>query len=210
VIVMIIKTGGAVKTDMFFEEIGLKYGCEVIAYSFEGHDTQSKCRENLTNAQLHHAKEFVSQVANKKHKFPTKSEYINNLLCRDYYIVNDVDVVFAFGWINHDGSISGGTYWGVEMAHQALYTQGVRVYFFNLTNCKWNLYVKDTGWMLENNYNWKIYDPFKEVDFSKIKTMAGIGTRDTRGHDFLIRNEIEKLIVKWVESHGKSKIQTII
>jgi hypothetical protein len=44
--------GGADGADMMFEEESIKYGIDVIAYSFYGHNTKSKNNFQLTPTQL--------------------------------------------------------------------------------------------------------------------------------------------------------------
>ncbi len=174
---MIIQTGGANGTDMLFETIGRKYRHKIICYSFYGHHTYSENPIILSQQTLNYATVFIKQAnINLKRTFPSKNPFINNLLCRDYFIVKDVQMIIGFAEIRY-GQVQGGTAWGIECAKN----MDCEIYLFDLGDFKWKHYEHD--WFVCQR-------PTITCD-----RIAGIGTR---ANEPKIREEIEILLNnKW-------------
>lgn len=184
---MILFSGGASGTDMLFEQICDEFGIQMIAYSFDGHKTDSKHTFLLSNEQLHHAKEFVvraNQRLNRFSFFPSNNDYTNKLIERDYYIVKYATIIIAFGYLDlskPDDKVNGGTAWGIEMAKFKM----TPIYFFDLSEYKWYSWLYDRS----NQYIHNIRPILKKND-----KIAGIGTRRVRFHTQKIISEIKILV----------------
>jgi hypothetical protein len=75
------------------------------------------------------------KIANKhiNRQFPTKSEFVNNLLRRNYYQVKDTQGIFAISSFDEKGKVKGGTAWAVYMAID----MGKLVYVFDQVQNQW-------------------------------------------------------------------------
>lgn len=174
-----LHSGGAKGSDMMFEDIAEEFGLKIQAWSFQGHNTESiRNAIVLTPEQLKVANEFL-KAANTKllRKFPAKSDYINNLLRRNYYQVKDSEVIYAIGNIvnNQHGVpalVDGGTGWAVQMAIDT----GKPVYVINTANSN------DIRWMSYDYVTEKFVAlPGEDKGLSHVpalpKNFAGIGSR---------------------------------
>lgn len=66
-------------------------------------------------------------------RYPAGSEYVTNLLRRNWYQVRGVKRVYAVARLESDGLVQGGTAWAVSMAR----ARGVPVYLFDQTTSEW-------------------------------------------------------------------------
>ena len=136
-------SGAAEGADTFWGDQALLYGHSVIHWSFDGHKYAATHNVyDLNQEELNKADPFLIE-ANKvvKRKFPTRSNYVNNLLRRNYYQICYSDSVYAVGYFE-DGMVKGGTAWAVEMMKQKIsdknkqYFNG-NCYFFEQNIEKW-------------------------------------------------------------------------
>ncbi len=177
----ILTTGGAPGSDITWEEECLKRNLEVRSYSFKGHKSLSKNPIILTDEELKLADPFLIE-ANKtlKRWFPTKTEYINNLLRRNYYQIKDVDCVIAIGkWENPKGPVKGGTGWAVQMAIDL----SKQVFLFEQIENKWFLWSYiDKEWVETKPDIRTVSISHSSCihinDIGKGWSFAGIGTRE--------------------------------
>jgi hypothetical protein len=154
----VLHSGGAVGSDSYWGEIGEKYGVKINHYYGEDMKTP-KGNVSVSKEELAEADEHLKK-ANKtlKRSFPTKNDYVNNLLRRDWSQVKHADAVFAIGTITN-GLVDGGTGWAVQMAID----NGKPVYVFDQNKEQWFKY---------ENGNWEEWVvPYLTENF------AGIGTR---------------------------------
>lgn len=156
-------SGGACGSDMYWQNLGAKYGVRVKAFSFAAHGKRNTARIVLNDEQLKQADEFLHK-ANKtlKRHFPTSKSFVNNLLRRNWYQVKDTNSVFAVGRLSASRrTVEGGTGWAVQMA----------------VDSKKPVYVFDTA-----SNSWQRYDK-QEKKFMSCKAprltynFTGIGTR---------------------------------
>ncbi len=129
-------SGGAQGADKFWGQLAEKLGHEVVHYSFDKHGCSVPKRliKKLTQDELNEADPFLKE-ANKtlKRQFPTKSEYVNNLLRRNYWQIKDTDVVYAISEFDKDGNVYGGTAWAVQMAID----EGIPIYLYSQEKQCW-------------------------------------------------------------------------
>ena len=134
-------SGGAQGSDLHWQNMGVKYGVRVKAFSFEGHGKRNSARVVLTDFQLKQADGNLHK-ANKtlKRHFPTSKSFVDNLLRRNWYQVKDANGVFAVCKLCASGKIvEGGTGWAVQMAIDARKP----VYVFDLRVGSWKRYDHD-------------------------------------------------------------------
>lgn len=168
-------TGGAKGSDLFFEQNCIKNNFNVVAYSFEGHNTTSKFRKILNVSELMEGW-FEAQNAAKDLKRNTYNldAYVKKLLARNWFQVKNSDAIFAIGNIINPGEmgdkyinktskqiVDGGTGYAVCEAIK----HNKPVFVFNQKDNKW--------------YKWET-KKFEEIDYTPKLTenFAGIGTRN--------------------------------
>ena len=131
-------SGGANGSDMYWQNLGAKYGVRVKAFSFQAHGKRNTARVVLNNEQLKQADVFLHK-ANKtlKRHFPTSKSFVNNLRRRNWYQVKDTNGVFAVGRLSASRStVEGGTGWAVQMAVDSKKP----VYVFDTVKSSWQRY----------------------------------------------------------------------
>ena len=157
-------SGGAKGSDSVWGQIGEKYGVISNHYYAEGEKTPSG-NIALNKEQLSEADNHLIE-ANKRlnRKFPASSNYVNNLLRRNWYQVKNSDAVFAIGKLNDSTKsiVDGGTGWAVQMAID----NNKPVYLFNQLENKWMMWDSSSNRWLDTQ------TPTLTTNF------AGIGTRE--------------------------------
>lgn len=129
-------SGGAVGADSTWGIIAKENDHEVVHFIFQNHRSKEDNTEILSKELLQLADPFLVK-ANEvlKRSFPTKNEYVNDLLRRNYYQIKDSDSLYAVSTLKEDGNVDGGTAWAVEMFIQNregpvyLYDQVKEVWF---------------------------------------------------------------------------------
>lgn len=139
-------SGGAEGADIAWGIAAENAGHTVVHWSFKGH------RSNATNVCVlddTHLKvaDMYLELANKSisRKWPTSSNFINNLLRRNFYQIYYSDCVYAVSKFTNDGSllkIEGGTSWACQMyidrwLHTDRNIKESRLYFFDQVLEKW-------------------------------------------------------------------------
>jgi len=170
-------TGGADGSDQIFADESLKYNFKVIAYSFDGHNTDSRNRKILSQEELDEGFEHI-KIANKTLKRNTYnlSKYVKNLLSRNWYQVKNSDAIFAIGTLESRMGIKltaiGGTGW----ATQSGIDNNKPVFFFDQDDNKWYEFVYE-----EELKKIGIDGPGRFIPITFTPTLtenfAGIGTR---------------------------------
>jgi hypothetical protein len=110
-------SGGAEGADLQFGMVAGSKGHTVIHFHFKGHKSNAPKSElvELTNAHLLAADVYL-QKANltMKRKYPTSSNFVNNLLRRNWYQVENSGSCYAVSTIKN-GMVQGGTAWATQM-----------------------------------------------------------------------------------------------
>lgn len=156
-------TGGAHGADYIFENESIKNGFDVLAYSFDGHNTKSKNRTILIQKQLDEGFEHI-KIANKRlnRNLNNLPLYIKNLISRDWYQVKMSDAIFAVGVIV-DNNVGGGTGYAVACGID----EKKPIYVFDQMFKSWFYYDYD-------DEQFQIYEDIPTLT----KNFAGIGTRN--------------------------------
>lgn len=109
-------SGGATGSDFYWSKYGKRYGVVSKHYYREGTKTPNG-NTPISDSELKEADKHLTE-ANKTlgRHFPTRNEYVNNLLRRDWFQVKNADAVFAISTIEDNNTVFGGTGWAVQMA----------------------------------------------------------------------------------------------
>lgn len=109
-------SGGATGSDTYWSKYGERYGVISKHYYREGSKTPTG-NTPISDNELKEADKHLTE-ANKTlgRRFPTRNEYVNNLLRRDWFQVKNADAVFAISTIEDNNTVFGGTGWAVQMA----------------------------------------------------------------------------------------------
>ncbi len=109
--------GGHKGAEAAFGRTAEKWGIPETTLSFEGHEMErSRNVEVLDDEKLQEGRvsmEFVFQVLGRR--FQT-GKGIRRVIMSMFHTVVRSDELFAVGWILDDGTVKGGTGWGVELA----------------------------------------------------------------------------------------------
>jgi hypothetical protein len=159
-------SGGAIGSDQFWESIGRKYGIHTIVYQLHRDSSPYYETRIPTPADFEEARPHVMAARDALHRhFPTRSEYADHLILRDWCQIRNSDGVFAIGRITPDQAhVEGGTGWGVEMA----IARAIPVWVFDYRRAA-------VGWY-QYNYSDHIFRATGGIPIL-VSPFAGIGTR---------------------------------
>lgn len=167
-------SGGASGADYAWGLAAQNANHNVIHWSFQGHRTSDPSSTIvLSKAKLEIANSFLERAnQNLKRKWPTSNQFVNNLLRRNYYQIQDVDAVYAVSNLEESKTmlnISGGTAWACQMyVDHWLYDRDdfdqCKLFLFDQRSCKW----------LSWKWGWE------EIKFppTPLGVYAAIGTRE--------------------------------
>jgi len=167
-------SGGAAGADTLFGKKAEEAGHKVVHFSFEGH--KNKCKNGTVSIlgpallesadrELRAANMFLGRT------YPTTSNYVNNLLRRNYYIIQQSERVYAVTAFDIRFKAIGGTAWGIILS----INNGIEeIYVYDQSRTQW---FKFGGNEVMSRYtNWD------EVDLEDIPVpygkYAGIGSRE--------------------------------
>lgn len=187
-------SGGAVGSDSYWGEIGVKYGIASKHYYREGSKTPNG-NTPVSDKELAEADVYLKN-ANETlgRRFPTSNEYVNNLLRRNWFQVKNSDAIFAVSTIASNNTVNGGTGWAVQMAID----NRKPVHVFDQNKGKW----------FEYNYSTKSWD---ETDTPTLThNFAGIGTRELNNTGKKAIEDVYKKTFNNVsENNGESTINPV-
>lgn len=156
-------SGGAHGSDTAWDDIGFEFGMIRNNHYYAEGEKTPKGNVALSKSQLLEADQYLKE-ANKtlRRRFPSKNEYVNNLLRRNWWQVKNSDAIFAISTITND-KVDGGTGWAVHMGMAV----GKPVYVFDQIKEKWYTHLPEIVGFMEM------------PDVPKLtKNFAGIGTRE--------------------------------
>lgn len=157
-------SGGAKGTDIIFENEAIKKGFDVVAFSFDGHNTKSKNCYILSDKQLKEGFEHI-KIANLrlKRNISYLKPYIKKLISRDWFQVKYSDTIFAIGLLDDMNNVCGGTGYAISCAID----NKKPIFLFEQTLNQWYYYNYETD-------SFEIYENIPKIT----EKYAGIGTRD--------------------------------
>jgi hypothetical protein len=154
-------TGGHVGAETFFGECAERWGVNEVTFSFEGHYIKrARNVVMLSPADLIRGDISMEIVSLHMKRQYAQADKIKNVLQSIYHMVNKGMQVFAVGNIHDDGTVVGGTGWGVELGK-----------FFNR-----NVHVFDkstNAW-----HSWRHGEWVKDSPVIMETTICGTGTRE--------------------------------
>lgn len=187
----ILYSGGAIGADSEWDRCANLVGHNSIHFvpPFNGGTEKYKSifgeLKVIDDAQASSAHSYVIK-ANKtlKRTYPTKNNYINRILQRNYYQIKDVSSVYAVGLLDSQGNVNGGTAWAIQMFLDrmdinSINSEGINmcpVYIFDQNKLKWH----QANMMLnEEKTKTIIWIPIDENQVPKPSgKYAGIGSRN--------------------------------
>ena len=154
-------SGGLKGAEQTFGECAEAFGIKEVTFSFDGHKlTREKNVKVLGEAELsrgHISMEIISTKMGRKY---AHTETIRKVFQVIFHMVNNGYQVFSIGWIQPDGTVRGGTGWGIELAK--FFNRPVSV--FDLTTNKWHTW-QGGAWT-------------EDLPVISHKTFCGTGTRN--------------------------------
>ena len=172
-------SGGAIGSDSEIENECEKYSnIKTIAFSFKEHNTKSKNKKELSQDELNEGFEHV-KIANEtlKRDITNISNYVKNLLSRNWFQVKNSDTIFAIGILKRNRKeVNGGTGWCIQQSID----NNKPVYLFEQNINSWFKYEKEIKEFVKINYIPTL-----------TKNFAGVGTRQLNDNG---KNAIKKLI----------------
>ena len=138
-----IVTGGATGADTLAEECAKELGMNVKLHLTPHHHRALDDKITpLSHSQLNKRDYFVVRASQRLNRRPTKNPFVRDLLARNWFIVHDCDVLFAFAKFQDDDLtiVEGGTGLTVQMCvdHNRDYPDLWKdVYVFDESRQKW-------------------------------------------------------------------------
>lgn len=190
----IMLSGGAAGADTYFSIKAEEAGFEVYHMSFEGHKVCPDLKGSVIEVDKDtlkivdaHALIPISKRMNRG-EFPYSNEYVNNLLRRNVYILNNAETVISIiQGMDENGVVYGGTGWAIEFCkfHNLMMegTQFIKkIYCFNQNTEKW------VEW---NNEDQKWDELSQRPSLKGDEVWAGVGTRDLND---AAKHEIDEIL----------------
>jgi hypothetical protein len=139
--------GGHKGTEAVFGEMAEKHGISETTLSFEGHSMERAVNvEVLDDDELGKGRvsmDFVFQAMGRRF---ASGHGVRRVIHSMFHLVTRTDSLFAVGWIQENGSVKGGTGWGVELAK--LFNRNVHVFDQD-----------KNAWFTWNHDEWKQGEP---------------------------------------------------
>jgi len=158
-------SGGAIGSDIAWENISNKYGIETIPYSFKNHKQESKVPYILSDEQLNEGFEQVKISAIKLNRNIQKiTSYVKKLLSRNWFQVKNSEGIYAIGTIKNENEVEGGTGWAIQMGINLKRT----IFVFEQNENLWYQY----------SYEKEKFIPLYDKIPKLTEEFAGIGTRE--------------------------------
>ncbi len=153
-------TGGHKGTEEYFGKSAEKWGIREVTFNFEGHEiNRSRGLKLLSDEELANGAVGPEIIKKRMERSFATTPTMQKIFQILFHIVNNGYQVFAVGWLLTNGTVKGGTGWGVELA--------------KLFNRPVHLYEQDRKeWVSWVHNEWITEDPV-----ICHKTMAVTGTR---------------------------------
>ena len=152
-------SGGHRGAEAEFGKLAERWGIHEVNFSFEGHAIErTRGIVLLTPEELDRGDVSMEIVSMRMGRTYSKAEKIRKVIQSIFHMVNNGYHVIAVGWIQPDGTVKGGTGWGVELGK--LFNRPVSVYD-----------QEAKAW-----FCWKDNDWVAETPIITKKTFVGTGT----------------------------------
>lgn len=171
------RSGGAAGADTVWATLACAHGYRMEIMTYPGHSSRVPQPKGSTLVEipmemLRESDEPLTKASRALCKsLPAVGSYARPLLARNWFIVKDVDAVFAIGKLitksNGDFEVDGGTGWACKMFQQHKGEETV-MYLFDMVREKWCQINKDGKWI----------ECEKHPAFTGFKNVALIGSRE--------------------------------
>lgn len=142
---IILYSGGHRGAEAEFGALAEQWGIQEVNFSFEGHRTErDRGIKVLSPEELDRGDVSMEIVSTRMGRNYSKAEKIRKVIQSIFHMVNNGYHIIAVGWIQPDGTVRGGTGWGVELGK--LFNRPVSVY--EQEQKKWFAW-KDNTWVAE-------------------------------------------------------------
>jgi len=154
-------SGGHKGTESEFGRLAEEWGITEVNFSFEGHNpARTRGIRVLSPEELDKGNVSMEIVSARMGRKFARANKIRKVIQAIFHMVNNGYQVIAVGWIQPDGTVKGGTGWGVELAR--LFNRPVHVYD-----------QERKGWFTWRDNAWTSEAPSLEKE-----TFVGTGTRN--------------------------------
>ena len=110
-------SGGHKGTEAEFGRNAERWGIDELTLSYEGHKMErAEQIEVLDDAELARGNVSMEIVSTRLGRRFHRREEIRRVVQSMFHVVSRGDHLFTVGWIQDDGTVKGGTGWGVELA----------------------------------------------------------------------------------------------
>jgi len=114
---LLLYSGGHKGTEAEFGRCAERWGVREVTFSFPGHRMERSGEVKVLGPrELAQGDVSMAIVSRHMGRSYTKIELVRRVIQSMYHIVVNAYQVFAVGWIQPDGTVQGGTGWGVELA----------------------------------------------------------------------------------------------
>lgn len=112
-----VYTGGHRGTEEYFGKSAEKWGLQEITFNFEGHDiSRERGLKILSDEELSRGVVGPDIIRKRMEREFAQTPFMQKIFQVMFHIVNNGYQVFAVGWLLSNGTVKGGTGWGVELA----------------------------------------------------------------------------------------------
>ena len=137
-----ILTGGAIGTDSLAEECAKEWGMHVKLFLAPHHHRVSEKHPAIPHQKLMNRLPFVQTASQRLKRHPSKNPFVRDLLARNWFIVNQAKVLYAYANFEDDSltTVEGGTGMTVQMGvdHNRDYPDFWKdVFVFDESRQKW-------------------------------------------------------------------------
>lgn len=154
-------SGGHRGAEAEFGRQAEQWGVKEVTYSFEGNTPERTANLTVLSAEeLKKGDISMDIVSMRMNRTYSKADKIRKVIQCIFHMVNNGFGVFAVGWIQPDGTVKGGTGWGVELAR-----------LFNRP--LWVFDQDKNAWFAWKDNEWTPEDPVIPAE-----TFVGTGTRN--------------------------------
>lgn len=154
-------SGGHKGAEAEFGKLAEAWKINEIDFSFEGHIAErTQNLKVLTEEELKKGDVSMEIISMRMKRTYSRIDKIRKVIQSIFHMVNNGYHVIAVGWIHEDGTVKGGTGWGVELA--------------KLFNRPLHVYDQDRkAW-----YTWESNEWVENMPVIVSETFAGTGTRN--------------------------------
>ena len=112
-----VYAGGHKGTEEYFGKIAEKWGLQEVTFNFEGHAiSRDRGLRMLSEEELSRGIVGLEIIRKRMERSFATTPTMQKVFQVLYHIVNQGYQVFSVGWLLSNGTVKGGTGWGVELA----------------------------------------------------------------------------------------------